>query len=278
MSKENKEEKLFNEVVDHILAGESVQTDIPDNDLRSAIEFAKKIKELRASPTEPFKTNLKARLLQELREKETRTENKGLFRRAFSRRIVWQLATTVAVIIIAIGITWRAGYFQPDDITNLATMPPKANDGGVIESVPGPTLMATPGGTGTDTTVTGTFGVSRIQAVIQANAITDKSAYLPGEAVNIKIYLTNDSPDSVEIQPFPQVMITDTNGEAVYISGAGIGVVVIQPGETYSYEVPWDMNNNTAIPGMYYITVANIIDDDNNIEVSNAANGFEIKE
>lgn len=280
MSRESKEEKLFNELIDRIMAGESVEIDGADADMRSAIEFAKKLKELRTSPSDSFKANLKARLLQQLREKETDREKTSWWQRMFSNRTAWQLATTVALIIIAVGITWRVGFYQSNNTGNLTAIPPKS------EMLPGTenTLAATPQFTvaATDTDTTGTFGTAiRNGAPITANAVTDKVAYLPGEAVNITVYLTNESSEPIEIPPYPPVLISDSNHNIVYTFGALNGTTVLLPGKSCEFKIVWnrfDSNNNSpAAPGMYYISIADINCGDNNIGVSNQSNKFEIE-
>jgi hypothetical protein len=279
MSKENKEEKLFNEVVDRLLAGEAVKTDTADNDLRSAIDFAQKMKMLRATPSESFKANLKARLLQQLHDRETQAERTNWFRSTFSRRVVWQLASTVAVILIALGISWRAGVFQPAEKTNVASLPPKSADTSGSEAIPGPTLMITSTMTGTTTPTVATAGRG---IIIQANATTDKPTYLPGEAINIDVYLINDSSAPLEIQPYPPVLdITDANGQTVFTFGAGNGVQTLLSGETASFKIVWNQINahNKAIPaGIYHLTFGNPAYDNQSAQLEfNKPISFEIR-
>ena len=256
MSQESKEEKLFNEIVDRLLAGESVTIDAADDDLRSAIGFVRKMKQLRAAPSEQFKVNLKARLLQQLRERETQTEKTSWLRRNFPRRIVWQLATTVAVILIALGISWRAGVFQTVGRTNTASVPPKSA-GSSQEVTPGPTLMMT--STTTASTTTPLAATAGRGMIIQANATTDKTTYLSGEVVTIDVSLVNDSSELVEIRPYPPVLaITDANGQTVYTFGAGYGVVV------------WnqlDAQGKYAPSGTYYLSLGNLAYDNQSAQL-----------
>ena len=284
MSKESKEEKLFSELVDRIIAGESVDIDVTDTDMRSAIDFAKKIKELRTNPAEPFKARLKARLLQQLRDKETVPVKTNWWQRIFANRMAWQLATTAALILIAVGVTWRVGFYQPNNIDDLTAMPPKSYDGGEIQPGTENSLLATSQETEmlTNTGTTETFGTTiRSNAIIMANAVTDKPTYLPGEAVNITVYLTNEYTEPIEIPPYPPVLISDSNHNIVYTFGALNGTTVLLPGKSFEFKIVWnrfDSNNNSpAAPGIYYIAIANIIDNENNISISNTANKFEIK-
>ncbi len=274
MSRENKEEKLFNETVDRILAGEPVQIDTDDKDLYTALEFARKMQALREIPSLSFKSNLKARLLQQLREKETRVEQGNWWTRTFPKRIAWQLGTTVVVILLTVGVGWMTGLFQSNDLTVQTAMPPKANGAGTLESAPGPTLMATDDGSGSVYMTSGRQG-----AMILANAVTDKFDYLPGEAVNITIYLVNNTDNPVEIQQYPPAVdITDANGRIIYSFGAGNGTLVLLSGESVDYKIVWnqdDSNNNATGLGSYYLTV-NSVTNTSNIGVSNSVSNFNI--
>jgi hypothetical protein len=274
MNRENREEKLFNEMVDRILAGEPVEIDTDDKDLHTALEFTKKMESMRASPSQPFKSNLKAKLLQKLREKETRVEQGNWWTRTFPKRIVWQMGTTVMVILLAIGVGWMTGVFQSNDLTGPTAMPPKANDAGTMESAPGPTLMATDDGDGSVYMTSGRKG-----SVLASNAVTDKLNYLPGEEVNIIVYLTNNSAESIEIQQYPPAVdISDANGEVIYSFGAGYGTLVLLAGDTVEFKVVWnqiDYANNATISGAYYVTVNSVVNV-SNIGVSNSVSNFNI--
>ena len=55
MGREPEIEKKFSENLDRILAGEEIKPDpAMDDDLRSALDFSTRIKDLRASPTQQF--------------------------------------------------------------------------------------------------------------------------------------------------------------------------------------------------------------------------------
>lgn len=274
MSRENKEEKLFNEMVDRILAGESVEINTEDKDLHTALQFARKIEELRASPSQPFKSNLKAKLLQQLRERENRVEKGNWWTRTFPKRIAWQMGTTVVVILLTIGVGWMSGVFQSNDLTGPTAMPPNANDVRTLESAPGPTLMVTDDGKGS-----GYMTSVRQDSVLASNAVTDKLNYLPGESVNITLYLTNNSAESIEIQQYPPAIdISDANGQVIYSFGAGNGTLVLLSGDTVEFKVVWnqmDNANNATITGAYYVTV-NSVANVSNIGVSNSVSNFNI--
>ncbi len=275
MSRENKEDKLFNEIVDRILAGEPVKIDSSNTDLNSAIEFAKKIKDLSPSPSLSFKANLKTRLLQELHNKDAKAEQSGWFQRAFSHRLAWQLGTTMAIILVALGVTWRAGVFQPTGKNDLTSAPPKIASG-VTEPVPGPTIMAT-------TTTAGLTSFSGSQTIIQVNTATDKPDYISGETVNIDVSLTNESSSTMEIQPYPLVVtVTDANGQIVYTSDPGSNIISLLPGQTTDFKVSWEKqintnNNKKAAPGTYYLTIGSITGDSGRTQMNqNSTSSFEI--
>jgi hypothetical protein len=267
MSKENKEEKLFNEVVDRLLAGEPVKTDTADNDLRSAIDFAREMKMLRATPSESFKANLKARLLQQLHDQETQAERTNWFRNTFSRRVVWQLATTVAVVLIALGISWRAGVFQPTEKTNVASLPPKSADTSGQEAIPSPTILMT-----TTATTTATMSMTAGRGnIVQADAVNNRSFYPHGDAVDINVSLTNNTSIPIEIQPYPSAWdIIDATGQSIYTFNAGNGVITLAPGEVANFTIVWKQldNQGKLVPsGTYFLVFSNLAYDNQSAQL-----------
>ncbi|HEY32951.1 MAG TPA: hypothetical protein G4O10_07580 [Dehalococcoidia bacterium] len=122
MDKERNEEQEFLKDVDRFLNGEEVTPDEGTNeDTRSAIEFARKLTELRAEPSPEFQESLKSKLLRKLTEQEVAAREKvgANWLRDFMDRLmpqspVWRTAVvTVAILMVATGVMWRTGMFTP---------------------------------------------------------------------------------------------------------------------------------------------------------------------
>ncbi len=285
MSRETKEEKIFSENIDRILAGKPVDVESADSDLLSAIEFAGKMKTLRMTPSESFKADLKAKLLVQLRDKERNSEHSSWFQRIFSQRLAWQIGTTIAVILIAVGITWRAGVFQSTERDNVTAMPPKAAGG--VESTQRTAALTTsadssPAATTSTLAAVPSFSGSNNLAV-QVAAVPDKPSYTQGETVNIGVSLTNNLASTLEIKPYPLVVtVTDSNGNIVFTSRPGDEIGTILPGETADFNVKWENqtnsnNNKVALPGKYYITLGKVSNTGSVAQIDmNSVSNFEI--
>jgi hypothetical protein len=128
--------------------------------------------------------------------------------------------------------------------------------------------MMTPTVTATTTPSVATAGRGNI---IQANATTDKPTYLPGEAVNIKVSLINNSSEPLEIQPYPPVVdITDANGQTIFNFGAGNGVQTLLPGKKADFKIVWnqiDANDKATPAGTYYLTLGNPAYDSQSVQL-----------
>ncbi len=116
MNSEKDQGKKFSEEVDRLLAGQEPKVDQgADADLRSTLDFARKMADLRPNPTPEFKAQLEARLRQQFEAqepKERATRGSSWFRRFIPRSPVWQAATALLVILLIFGITWSSGLFN----------------------------------------------------------------------------------------------------------------------------------------------------------------------
>ncbi|OGN88977.1 MAG: hypothetical protein A2158_08280 [Chloroflexi bacterium RBG_13_46_14] len=93
--------------LDRILEGrEDEVSEVTDEDIRSATEFARKMASMREKPSDEFAENLKAVLIHRLAEQENKqgSRDQELLFWGVPRRKLWQgtLAALIALIIIAI--------------------------------------------------------------------------------------------------------------------------------------------------------------------------------
>ena len=124
MGTEQEKEKLFVQELDRLLAGNEIKAGPEaDADLRSALEFSRKIKALGRQPDPVFSARLKAQLLQKLAGEEAaavQAKERSWFRRIWPRNPAWQAAAALLVLLMIFGITWAAGRFnqsQPIEVS-----------------------------------------------------------------------------------------------------------------------------------------------------------------
>jgi hypothetical protein len=103
-------EKLLSENIDRLLAGEEIKTEAgAGKEVGEALDFARKMIAATPEPGAGFKTQLQARLLQKLAERER--VKKGWFERLLPRQPVWQAAAAL-VLVAMIGVAVWVGNLQ----------------------------------------------------------------------------------------------------------------------------------------------------------------------
>jgi hypothetical protein len=240
MGREKEAEKKFTEYLDRILAGEEIKADpAMDEELRAALDFARKVSSLEAVPSAQYQARLKARLLQKLEEQEARQkEARGSFWGIFRSHPVWQGAVALLLVIIALTIIWRAGFFQPS-ITTPAHAP------AATTAVPTTTAAVPSAGT-----------------LVSIDAKTDKSVYQPGEAVKIELSMKNVSQKPLTIEDFPPIMSlmqADTK-QPVYTFPAGKETRVLASNAVVTFTYTWNETdfNGRPVNGSYYVELEDL--------------------
>ncbi|MDD5703510.1 MAG: hypothetical protein PHU23_15855 [Dehalococcoidales bacterium] len=242
MGREHAEE-LFSEKIDRLLANEDVQYDaVMDHDMRTALDFARTMRDLRPAPSAEFQSRLKARLLQKLNERKERSGT-GWFWRFIPHEPVWQVLAVLAVMVVVGGVLWGT-FFRP--------APP-----GVV-SVPTiqPPAVTAPPATSAAPTTTSPAVVPGIY--LQAGAGTDKPVYASGETVRIDVTWQNVTNMNLTVEQFPPLLslMQKSSGQPVYTFPAGRDPRVLAPGETASVSLEWtqtDHQGRRVAPGGYYL-------------------------
>lgn len=257
MTREYEEARLFSENLDLLLAGKEVKIEAAaGGELLAALDFAKKMTVLRSEPSPQFQSNLKARLLQELREKEApRESNSSWFGRLFGGQRLWLTAAVCAALLIVVGsVLWRTGVINPPDGPSWVSPP-----------VTSATTTATTTATATTTTTmaTTTIPVPPTGIYLLADASVDKPVYQPGETVSIEVDLTNVSGLPFTLTQYPPIvslMSSDTQ-QAVYTFTAGRQSQTIPPGQKTSFTLNWDQTDakgRLVKGGNYYIELEDL--------------------
>lgn len=99
--------------------------------------------------------------------------------------------------------------------------------------------------------------------VLPFSVTTDKSQYLPGEIIRIKLTLENDRDERVNVFPFPPEVkiVKRITGETIRIFPSGSKEVELKPGESISHTLRWDHRDERGkevMPGSYDIMIGDI--------------------
>ncbi|MBI4286381.1 MAG: hypothetical protein HY670_10875 [Chloroflexi bacterium] len=137
----------FSENIDRMLAGKEVEiSDAAGDDYRTALDFTRRLIEMRAAPRPAFRTQLKERLLARVRQAEAR---QGAFWGTLHNIVyspVWRAVTaTVVVVLVAVGVMWGQGVFTPSGDQGFISQPSVSDKSIATEGAPpAPSAARTP--------------------------------------------------------------------------------------------------------------------------------------
>lgn len=143
MKKDKSTEKQFLEYLDRLLAGEEITVgDEVSDDLRSALEHARKMLAFREEPSAAFRADLRDRLLRQIAGKQAAayptTEREGFRERMANlfppRPVLVAVTSTALVVLLAfVGVVWYSGRSSQAPMLTAVPPPPA---GGYSVSLP----------------------------------------------------------------------------------------------------------------------------------------------
>jgi hypothetical protein len=257
MSRGIDEEKEFSENIDRLLNGEEIKIDenISD-DLKTAFQFAKKIKNLRDESSPVFKDQLKRRLLLTLAEKEAeavkgrekRTSFWETLRNLMPQSTAWRTASaTVVVSVLAIIVFWGPSILPqaPEQTFENGAVPAIAPQQKVIPEESAVAMLDS-------------------DAILNLEPVLEKTnIYVLGEKVNIGLVFRNTGSELITLSSFPptiQIWHEDTN-TLVRSFSQGSESAEISTSSLLDYTLVWDQlddEGNQVESGRYSIFVSNI--------------------
>lgn len=152
------------------------------------------------------------------------------------------------------------GCLQPEKVNESSPATPQPISTPTTVPVTRPVLTSTPTPTPLPhPTPTPVPGITATPWVLPFTVTTDKTHYLPGETVEIRMSLENNRGETIRIPSFPpEILITHSiTGEKVRTFPPG-QEVQLKPGEVVSYTLKWDQrdkNGRKVSPGRYYVNV-----------------------
>lgn len=247
----------FSEQIDRLLAGQDIKTEgQTDDDLRTALVFAKKMTMLRTAPSPAFEASLGERLLQKLEAREV--QKRSWLSRLIFQQPIWQAAAAAVIVIIIGSVLWVTGVFNSSRPNTV--MPPAPTP---AVTVPAATTAA-PTSTTLPISTTSVPPATLIPGVfLKVSASTDKTVYAPGEAVVIDVTLQNTGSQTLPIAKYPPILslMDAATGQPVYTFDAGSGSANLAPNASISYTETWHQQNargGTVIPGSYYVELEDL--------------------
>jgi hypothetical protein len=259
---ENSQEFLKN--LDRLLAGEKIVIDpAAEKELAAALDFAQKIKGLRAVPSAEFTAQLKAKLLNQIAQSEEAARVKkarGWWANFTANRVVWQTVTAVLVICLITGLLWATNFLRfPGGAPSTTPIVSATTTTSTTAIVSVTTTNVTT--TATSTTNPGTSTAPSGPLVVKAG--TDQTAYAAGDNVKINVAITNVTYNTIVIPAYPPILslMQADSSQPVYTFAAGPLPRTISPGETANFELNWnqlDAKGQEVPAGSYYIELEDI--------------------
>jgi hypothetical protein len=262
MGREDKIAKEFSEYLDRILAGEEIVVDAEaSEELKTTLEFARRVKGLHVEPSPAFKDSLKQNLLRKLAERDAlaaRERPRSFWHFTWGRVMV--AATAVVILILAITIWQYSGIFRAGtpSPTTTPTSAPKATP--MPTTVPTTTAAPTARPTPTPPPVT-PKPPGPEDRPLQVTTVPE-AQYLPGQTVRITIDFTNIGPEAITLSQYPpEIQMLSRADKMVRLFMAGAEELQLEPGATATYNLTWDQrdeNGTQVSPGWYLIDVKNV--------------------
>lgn len=222
MGKVSQTEQIFNKNLDAWIAHKEAGFDgIADSDLRSALDFARKMDALCAKPSPEYKARLKASLLQRIAREEATKANRRSWWSGLAQQPMMRLATAVVLVALVSTGLWAGGVFNRH------------------------TAITTPESPLVVSASTNKTSYSAGEAVLINVSLTNETAQ------NLEI----------EQYPPILSLMDVSSKQAVYTFKAGTTSSVLAPGETAAFTLTWNQRNDrgTVVSGgSYYIELEDL--------------------
>jgi len=261
-------ERAFSQDVERLLRGEEpAGLSMDDAGYAETLRFARRLMAIREEPDPAFTARLRSHLMVNLAEEDiavARTRE-SWFERLFGRPAVRLAVVSTVVVLVAVGLVWRAGYFSP--------MTEQAGDEGPSalmegDGAPAPTMEEE-----APEMAQATVEDEAAREAVMAPAAEESSAvligarglpaYAAGEMVDITLVFENTGQDGVTLSPFPpaiDIRNIDT-GEVVKSFSQGRSSLALSSMESMTYQFQWDQAMQTgeqATAGRYAIDVRTV--------------------
>ncbi len=271
MPRRKREEQEFLENIERLIAGEEVSIgEDADEDLRTTIEFSRRLSDLHAGPSVEFKDQLKSRLLLKLTAQEViarQRAEKNWFRDILDRLVpqspVWRTAAVTLVMIGAVvTVMWRTGVFTgvpapgadvvesaqrgieegvftAQAVTEEAETTDEAPLVGLAKEVPTPAPEAA------------------IVSLLDMQVTPSESTIAEyGHKVSYQLTFTNTSDETIVVTPFPPrfTIAGDSALRPVRILTEGDQSIEVGASASIVYVFTWDQldADDTQVPADWY--------------------------
>ena len=239
MDRERDEEKRLGDDIDAMTKGTPPEPGTgAEDEYRQMIEFAGRMLQSRTEPSPAFASDLRRRLLQKMTDAEMEDERAAATRRSFwdmvrglaPRSPAWRtVSVTIAVLVVALVVAWRAGaIFGPAKPPLVGSPPP-----------PG-TVSPSP---------------------VSVTAVASGTTFTVGQDIGVTFTFTNTASEPLTLSTFPPQVLIAAPSLRPYRNIPGGGPRTLSPGETIEWTFTWDQRDDAGEqvpPGEYVIEMLDI--------------------
>jgi len=256
-------EKAFEQDVERLLRGEAPSGASSDAQYEDTLLFARRLLALRDEPDDAFATRLRTRLMVEMAEQDRDASQRegNWFMRLFSQPSLRLVVVSTFVILAAVGLVWRAGYFSPMTEQAGDALPSAALDEGgepapMLEEA-GPEMARVAEDEAEEEAPMAPSAEKSSPVYVGAHGMP---TYAYGDVVNITLVFENTGSDGVTLVPFPPAVTVRSmeSGEAVRTFPEGASSLLLSSMESTTYNVEWDQTTDLGVQapaGRYVIDV-----------------------
>jgi hypothetical protein len=256
-------EKAFEQDVERLLRGEAPSGASSDAQYEDTLLFARRLLALRDEPDDAFATRLRTRLMVEMAEQDRDASQRegNWFMRLFSQPSLRLAVVSTFVILAAVGLVWRAGYFSPMTEQAGDALPSAALDEGgepapmLEEAGPEMARVAEDEAEEEAPMAPSAEKTSPVQI-----GVRNAPVYAFGEMVDITLLFENTGPEGVTLAPFPPAIDIRSieTGEVVKSLPKGQSSLALSSMESTVYQLQWNQQTTAgtqATAGRYAIDV-----------------------
>jgi len=259
-------EKAFEQDVERLLRGEEPSGAPSDARYEDTLLFARRLLALRDEPDDEFATRLRTRLLVEMAEqdRDASAREGNWFVRLFSQPSLRLAVVSTFVVLAAVGLVWRAGYFSPMTEQAGDALPSEALDEGgapspMLEEAE-PEMARVADEEAEEEAPTAPSEEKPSPVYVGAHGMP---TYAFGDIVNITLVFENTGSDGITLVPFPPAVTVRNmeSGEAVHTFPAGASSLLLSSMESTTYDVMWDQTTDQGVQapaGRYVVDVHEI--------------------
>jgi len=275
MRNRRNEGQEFLEKLNRLLAGEDVGAgEDADEDLRTAVEFSRRLSGLYPGPSPEFSQRLRSRLLSRLSQEKQAAAGeragKGWLRRLLARVLpespVWRTAIGTAVVaVLVVAVAWQTGMFTAAptvEETLSKSAPGEVGVAAVMEEGQVEKRGEIRQFEATEEAPVPLVAPQALPLGVQASpAGPIVSGY--GQEVSFDLVFTNTTQETITVAPFPPAAIIVSSAGLAHVrtvSEAG-GEATLPASATVTQSIVWDQTDDSGdqvAPGWYTVLVGSV--------------------